>query len=178
MEIQSFLEMCAGNWFSQRTNYLFTEQVSENHKSELAIAFLAPTDSALIELCQQRDIAPIQTAGGWVIRWESSKDWDSPKQKGSAILVFIPDAASANSGQILRGAGQSHEAPMQGSYKLGIDEALTLIIQDGNFEAEERIWFASENLRLRTSLFKQGESYRQTAFYSEIRKLPLPPPAP
>lgn len=175
MEIQSFLESCTGNWFSQRTSYFFEPQTSENQKSELAIAPLTPSDAALIELCQTHDIDPAQTAGGWVVHWESSKDWDSPKQKGAAIVVFVPDASSANSGQILRSNSPIGKPALQGSYRFGQDEALTLSLQEGDLDAEERIWFASENLRLRTSIFKQGDHYHQTAFYSEIRKIVVPP---
>ena len=58
-----------------------------------------------------------------------------------------------------------------GHFLLG-DEALTLTITDGAASFEERLWFASPNLRLRTSLFKQGDGLSTTCFYSEIRKLP------
>lgn len=174
MEIRSFLELCAGNWFSQRTNFLFTQQTSENQKSELAIASLAPADATLVALCQQHHLDPNLTAGGWAVNWESSKDWDSLKQKGKAILVFIPDTSSPQSGQLLRSDMVAGKLTQPGRYQLGLDEALTLSLQEGDLVAQERIWFASENLRLRTSLLKQREHYYQTAFYSEIRKLPVP----
>jgi len=177
MEIRSFIELCAGNWLSQRTSYFFAQETSESQRSELAIAPLLPSDLDLIAFCQQYEIAADQTLGGWAIGWESSKDWDSPKQEGAAILVFIADPASTSTGQILRGTGSADKADkpaLQGRYKLGLDEALTLSLQEGDLQAEERIWFASDNLRLRTTVFKQGENYQQTAFYSEIRKLSTP----
>ena len=55
---------------------------------------------------------------------------------------------------------------------LAEDEALNLTLEVGDFLMEERIWFASENLRLRTSLIKGNNGYSRTAFYSEIRRLP------
>ncbi|MFM6057781.1 MAG: phycobiliprotein lyase, partial [Microcystis aeruginosa] len=38
----------------------------------------------------------------------------------------------------------------------------------------ERIWFASPNLRLRTSIIQSANGDRQTVFYSEIRKMIAP----
>jgi hypothetical protein len=176
MEIQAFLELYAGTWFSQRTRYLVSDQTAENHKSEIAIAFLPPSDPALTTLYPEHPLQPEQTLGGWQVQWESIGDWGSPKEKGAATLIFLPDSDRPSEGTVLRGDGQVGTAILQGRYKLGEDEALTLTLKEGNLEAEERIWFASPNLRLRTSLLKQSEGdYQQTAFYSEIRKLNLPP---
>ena len=59
-----------------------------------------------------------------------------------------------------------------GHYTLGQDEALTLIIETEDIYAEERQWFASENLKLRTIMMRHNDGTQQTSFYSEIRKAP------
>ncbi len=58
-----------------------------------------------------------------------------------------------------------------GSYVLAKDEALTLTIDNGAGYWQERIWYASDNLRLRQTLLKQGEDFKIAGFYSEIRKI-------
>jgi phycoerythrin-associated linker protein len=171
MEIRPFLELCAGTWFSQRTRYAFADQAAENHKSELTIAFLEPSHELLLKLCEQ-DIK--LCLGGWQVSWNSMGDWGSSKQTGAAVVAFVAEAGQ-RSGQLWRSPSRAGQSFLQGHFNLDNDGALTLYLGDGNLEAEERIWFASDNLRLRTSVFKQGDRYCQTAFYSEIRKVQVPP---
>lgn len=172
MEIQSFLELCTGTWFSQRTRYQFDRQTSESHKSELTVEYLSADHPDLAPLYAPNGIAPDRSAGALKVSWNTAIDWNSPKQVGTTTLIFIADTES--SGKLLR--IQQAKPSLQGSYSLGSDDALTLTLQEGTLEAQERIWFASENLRLRTTVLRQDEnSYCQTAFYSEIRKLQVPP---
>ncbi len=170
MDIQAFLELCVGQWFSQRSTYQFKTQKAESHKSELTIESLENDHSLVISLCQQHHIAPEKAIAGQKISWNNSVDWGKPKQIGTAIMIVIPDDNMPYTGQILQ-SFQSQPAS-QGSYSLGEDEALTLTLNRGDFSLEERLWFASPNLRLRTSLMKGQNGYNRTAFYSEIRKIP------
>lgn len=170
MDIQAFLERCVGQWFSQRSSYQFEAQKAESHKSELTVEWLGTDHSLLISLCQEHRIDPKKVIGGQQISWNNSVDWGKAKQTGTATIIVIPDESTPNIGRIL------HNIPPQGStigkYRLGEDEALILAIDGDNFSMEERLWFASPNLRLRTSLMKGKNGYSRTAFYSEIRRLP------
>jgi hypothetical protein len=56
-----------------------------------------------------------------------------------------------------------------GQFAIGEDEALTLTTQHGETSSEERLWFASPNLRLRTSILKEANGFSATSFCSEIR---------
>ena len=170
MDIQSFLESCVGQWFSQRSSYQFDTEKAESHKSELTVEWLDTDDSLLVSLCQQHRIDPGQAIGGQKVSWNSSTDYGQKKQVGNATMIIIPDNHKPQTGQIIQ-SFQSQPSS-QGNYSLGEDEALTLTLNVGNFSLEERIWFASPNLRLRTSLMKGENGYRRTAFYSEIRRLP------
>jgi hypothetical protein len=168
MEIKDFLELCAGNWFSQRTSYHLEQQQAENSKSELTIELLSPDRPEVSQLCQQFRIDPRASLGGTKVSWDNSVDWGKTKQKGYSILVLIPDPENLQIGQLL----QSFKTPQKGRYILGNDEALTLIVEGDNIYTEERLWFASPNLRLRTTLIRHSPGFNQTAFYSEIRKIP------
>ncbi|MDJ0732146.1 MAG: phycobiliprotein lyase [Crocosphaera sp.] len=170
MDIQTFLESCIGQWFSQRSSYQFDNQKAESHKSELTVEWLETDHSLLVSLCQQHRINSSQAIGGQKISWNSSVDYGQKKQTGSATMIVIPDNNTPQIGKIIQ-SFQSKPSS-QGSYSLGEDEALTLTLEVGDFSIEERIWFASPNLRLRTSLMKGKNGYSRTAFYSEIRRLP------
>ncbi|ACK65442.1 conserved hypothetical protein [Rippkaea orientalis PCC 8801] len=171
MTIQEFLELCVGNWFSQRSSYHFEKQQAESHKSELTIEWLDSDHPQVIAWCQHYQIDSTSAIGGKKISWNNSLDWGQPKQIGSTIIVVIPDPNMPQMGQILRGTNNQNP-PIVGRYSLGSDRALTLQLEENNHCLEERLWFASDNLRLRTSLIKSPHGFSQTAFYSEIRKLP------
>lgn len=166
MDIKEIIELCSGKWFSQRTSF---QSKLESSKSEITIEFIAPDHPEVVQLCQQYQIDPTLALGGTKASWDNSVDWGKPKQTGSSLLVWIPQANEPKNGQILRSMGQRHLA--QGQYTLGSDDALTLSLKEDDRHSEERIWFASPNLRLRTSLVKQSNQSNQMAFYSEIRKV-------
>ncbi len=169
MDIQAFLELCVGRWFSQRSSYQFDSQKAESHKSELTVEWLENTDSLFIALCQEYRIDPNQVIGGQKVSWNSSLDFSKQKQIGTATMIVIPDENTPETGKIIQ-SFQSQPSK-QGNYSLGRDEALTLSLEKGDFWLEERVWFASPNLRLRTSLMKGQNGYSRTAFYSEIRRM-------
>ena len=60
--------------------------------------------------------------------------------------------------------------------EVGWDEALTLIAESDTMYSEERLWFASPNLRMRVSMTKINGNFSTTAFTSEIR-MGVPPAA-
>lgn len=168
MDVKEFFELSAGKWFSQRTSYNLTAQTCESSQSELAIALLSPDDPTVNQLCQQAGVEP---AGiGVKITWQQTSLLGKTGNQGSTLLVFLPQTQQANAGQLLRSSGQTATAPIMGRYLLAEDEALNLMAEADNTAWEERLWFASENLRLRT-VYTRSENWSYTAFYSDIRKL-------
>jgi phycoerythrin-associated linker protein len=176
MDIQKFLDLNTGKWFAQRTHYDLNPQQSDNSKAELTVDHLSIDDQEIRQFCQQQEIQPNLTICGMKVSWDNSVDWGKTKQTGSALIIFIPDANNTQMGQLIRNNKHFQPTVMKGRYSIGKDEVLTLILEDENVYIEERQWFASENLRLRTNLVKSGNGVNQTAFYSEIRKLPPKPP--
>ena len=172
MDIKKFLELSAGKWFTQRTSYHLDQRKSEQSKAEITVELLSSDNSELIKLCQQHRINPKITWGGTKVSWDNSVDWGKSKTKGSNILVLVTDSDSRDAGKLLRMRGNTSPKTTIGRYILGKDQALTLIIEDENIYLEERQWFASDNLRLRTALVKGNNGFSQTSFYSEIRKIP------
>ena len=172
MDIQTFLDQCAGKWFSQRTSYSFSKELADNNKTELQIERLSQSHPTVLSLCQAGNFDPNLTLGGTQVTWDSPAAWDQSSQQGSTTLILLPDQSKPHSGQLLQAVAQNPNSLLLGRYLLGQDEALTLILEKGATHWEERIWFASPNLRLRSSLIVADDGNRTTAFYSEIRRVP------
>ncbi|MFM1841909.1 MAG: hypothetical protein RLZZ490_645, partial [Cyanobacteriota bacterium] len=116
----------------------------------------------------------------WIVlqlSWDTSVDWGKPKQMGSIYYGFLPDRENPHQGQLWRGTTLPTLPLLTGRYHLGEDECLTLNLQDSETLLAERHWYASPNLRLRTSLIQRGNAYSHSAFYSDIRRLPPAEPS-
>ena len=171
MDIKTFLNSSAGEWFTQRTNYDLDGSKTENSKAHITVEFIEPDNPQTIALCQQNKIEPNLSLGGLKYSWDNSVDWGKTKQQGNALIILVPDHDNPQTGKIFKTSLAQNNASTIGRYILGKDEALTLIIETENIYAEERQWFAGENLRLRTTVIKDGTGNMQTSFYSEIRRL-------
>ena len=170
MDIKEFLQLCHGNWFSQRTNYHLDSEKTENSKADIIIELLPSEDSRVVKLCQPYQLDSESSIGAIAQSWDNAPDWGKPKQKGSSLVVLIPHSDNQEAGKILQTIYQVPATTNTGHYVLGQDEALTLTIEAEQFTIQERIWFASENLRLRTIITKNKQNKMKTTFYSEIRK--------
>jgi hypothetical protein len=172
MQFLDFITAWEGKWLSQRTNYNFDQNEAANDKSDVTVDRLAVHDAAVQGL--QAQVSQGQS-DDWVVlqlSWDTSVDWGKPKQMGSIYYGFLPDNDNPNHGQLWRGTNLPTLPLLTGHYHLGEDECLTLNLQDSETSLAERHWYASPNLRLRTSLIQRGNGYSHSAFYSDIRRLP------
>jgi hypothetical protein len=168
MDIKDFFQMSAGKWFSHRTSHHLGLNQSESGKSDLQVELLESTDPAVVQICQQHQVKPELAVCGLRVTWEGYMQRDPSQLKGSTVLVPIADLEQASAGQLLRKVN-SGEKISASRYQIGADAALTLTIEDQSLYSEERIWFASPNLRLRTSVIKQLDGFSSASFSSEIR---------
>lgn len=171
MNLKTFLNLCAGNWFTQRTTYDLVGNETESNKADLNITLISAEDSRVTQLCQQYRIDPQNTLGGLFYSWDTSVDWGKPKKQGNSLMVFVPDSEDNATGKLITST-MPKSGKVSGTYVLGEDEALTLTINAEDTIADERLWFASENLKLRSTVIKNATGSTHTAFYSEIRKAP------
>lgn len=177
MDIQEFFQQSAGKWSSQRTSHHLAFRQAESGKSEIKIEMLPKEDPEVIKLCEQYEIDPALAWGAARVTWDGTMEWDQEKHAGSTILVPIPDADKPNEGKLLRDVGYAEKASVAGRYIMGSDDAMTLITDYETMYSEERIWFASPNLRLRTSILKRFGGFSMASFCSEIRLGGTQPPA-
>jgi hypothetical protein len=176
MDVQEFFELSAGKWFSQKTSHHLTLKQSEQGKSDLTIEILAKDDPQMLQLCQQAGIDPSLTWGGAKYTWKGTTHWDTQQQsqanqQGSSIVVAIPNEASANFGRLFQSTGIATSSPFIAQYSLGDDDALTLTIENNGTHSEERIWFESPNVRVRTTIVTRPNGDNIATFYSEIRRM-------
>lgn len=169
MDIMEFFQLSAGKWFSQRTSHHLAFKQTEGGKSDLKVETVPQDDPAVIQLCEQYEIDPALALGGARVAWDGTMDWDEGKHAGSTVLVPVADPDQPNQGKLLREMGYAEKAPVAGRYMMGADEALTLITDYETMYSEERLWFASPNLRLRTSILKRFGGFSMASFCSEIR---------
>ena len=169
MDIVEFFEQSAGRWFSQRTSHHLAFRQSESGKSNIKIEMLPKDAPEVVALCEQYEMDPSLALCGARVTWDGSMEWDEDKHEGSTVLVPIADADQPNQGKLLREMGYAEKAPVAGRYVMGDDQALTLITEYETMYSEERLWFASENLRLRTSILKRFGGFSMASFCSEIR---------
>jgi hypothetical protein len=169
MNIVEFFEQSNGKWFSQRTTHHLDIGQSEAGKSDLIIEMVDTADPDVVKLCNQYRIDPALALCGTRITWNGTMEQGEKKYAGSTMLVPVANTETPNQGKLLHNQGSAGKTPIAGRYVVGSDDALTLIIEDETRYSEERLWFASPNLRLRTSVLKQSGGFSMASFCSEIR---------
>jgi phycoerythrin-associated linker protein len=172
IEITQFITQSIGQWRSQRSAHHLAFGHFEAVRSEIEIAALEPTDTAVVALCQQYGVDMGAIAAPFKMSWQGESDWDENEVvKGSTILVPVPDPQDAQRGKLLRDQGYAETIPATGEYHFTEDDVFVLITPYENAAAEERIWFATPNLRFRVSLIKtsSGTGVVTASFASEIR---------
>lgn len=169
MDIIEFFEQSAGKWFSQRTSQNLTDRESAAATTDLWIETLDNSDSEASQLCLAQKVDSSEVLCAARIRWESKPELNKPKQSGSTVLVAVGDRAQQAEGKLLQKTTSPSTAPGVSRYIIGSDEAVTIITESDGMYAEERLWFASENLRLRASIVKSADGFSHTSFCTEIR---------
>ncbi|MEM7771301.1 MAG: phycobiliprotein lyase [Cyanobacteria bacterium P01_A01_bin.37] len=170
MDIKEFFEKSCGKWFSQRTSQHLTYSQSEWGKSDIYMDMLTIDDSAVVQACEQHGIHPSKALCAAQVRWEGFVGAETSKKMGLTILVPIP-SDTPNQGILLRHTLKPQSFLSKAQYRLDDDEALTLCSDHEGAQSEERLWFVSDNLRLRTSVVKRVDSFDTSSFMSEIRIL-------
>jgi phycoerythrin-associated linker protein len=169
--VMDFFRQSEGQWMTQRTSHHLAFRQSENGRSTLQITALTAEDPRVVSTCQMHAVDPALAAGGARVCWSGEQDWDNEDYKGDVILVPVPDPEDPSRGRLLRDQGYAEKVPVVGHYRMEPDGAMVLVTAYEMTESEERLWFASPNLRLRTSVVKRFGGFSMASFCSEIRKL-------
>lgn len=173
MDIIQFVEGSIGRWRSQRSAHHMLFRHFEAVESVIDIMALVPDDPAVLDLCKSYGVDPATIVSPFRMTWEGHSDWDDSELKGTTILVPVPDRTHPNQGKLLREQGYAETIPAAGDYHLTPDGTFVLLTHYDRAAAEEKIWFATPNLRLRVSLIKtsEGSGVVTASFSSEVRDL-------
>ena len=174
MDINEFVKLSLGSWRSQRSAHHLAFGHFEEVTSNIDIEALTIDDTQVIQLCKTHEIEPQLATSPFKMSWEGESDWDEDEtMTGSTILVPIPDLENPTKGRLLREQGYAETIPSVGEYHIGEDGTFVLVTKYDRAAAEEKIWFATPNLRFRVSLIKtsNGKGVTTASFSSEIRSL-------
>ena len=174
MDINEFVQLSLGSWRSQRSAHHLAFGHFEEVTSNIEIEALSIDDAPVIELCKINQIDPQLATSPFKMSWSGESDWDEEEtMAGSTILVPIPEENNLAKGRLLREQGYAETIPSVGEYQIGEDGTFLLVTKYDRAAAEEKIWFATPNLRFRVSLIKtsNGSGVTTASFSSEIRSL-------
>lgn len=159
----------------QRTSRNLNLNTSEASRTKLLVEILPQSDPNIAQLCQQQDLAPTAIALATKISWDGDMDFGKQKYTGSNIVAIAPDAQSPELGKLVSlKNGNGSDRGILSSYVLRNDGTLVITTMHNQTHLEERVWFASENFKLRTSLLTQPDGQRVASFCTEIRRVPMP----
>jgi CpeS-like protein len=174
MNVREFFELSAGKWFSQKTSQHLTLKQSEHGKSDLVIEVLANDSPQVVQLAQQAVIDPRSVIVAVKYTWKGTVAWDATtqnpaNQQGESIALAVPTTPESRSGRLIHTSTSNGNSPQIAQYTIGDDNALTLVTKHEHTCTEERVWFESDNVRVRTTITTQANGEASASFYSEIR---------
>ena len=175
MDIDTFVARSLGQWRSQRSAHHLAFAHFEEIRSTINIERLEKADPAVVTLCEQQSVDLGAIATPFRMSWEGETDWDEDDVlKGQTILVPVPDLTRPNTGKLLRDQGYAETIPAAGDYAIQADGSFVLTTAYDRAAAEEKIWFANDNLRFRVSLIKtsNGKGVTTASLSSEVRVPP------
>jgi hypothetical protein len=172
MDAMEFFQRSAGIWRSQRTTHHLAFRRAEMGGSEIQVKALPADDPQIIDLCAMHEVDPALAIGGAYVSWNGTMAWDRNDEDphaGTTVFALVPDAINANTGRILRERGYAEIVPIVGHYEMDDDDGLIMTTEYETMSSVERFWFASPDLRLRSSTVKRFGGFSTASFCAESR---------
>ena len=170
-DAKEFFQQSAGKWQSQRTTHHLPFRRAESGGSDIDVEFLDANDEKIAAICEMHDVDPQTAIGGAFVSWDGSMAWDKDNEdhKGSTVFALIPEEGDLRKGKLLRERGYAEIVPVAGEYHMDHEDGLILITEYETMSIIERFWFASPDLRLRSSTVKRFGGFNTATFCAESR---------
>ncbi|MBO0350423.1 phycobiliprotein lyase [Phormidium pseudopriestleyi FRX01] len=171
MDAMEFFRRSAGKWRSQRTTHHLAFRRAELGDSEILVETLDKDHPQVVEICELHQIDPHRAIGGAFVSWAGSMEWDQNDENhsGSTVFALVPEEDNPKAGKLLRERGYAEIVPVAGLYEMDEEEGLILVTEYETMSVVERFWFASPDLRLRTSTVTRFGGFSTASFCSESR---------
>ena len=170
--IKEFIDKSIGEWKSLRSTHTIAFQEFENTTSNICISYVG-LESIEAKSLLKKFSFPVNPKFAIKIVWQASSDWEIEDESNQGETTLIFSQKDLNSGIILRNKGYAEIIHTYSNYFIDPQANLNIITEYNSTISEEKIWFISNNLRVRYSLIKNKEfdSPIQTSHSSEIRKI-------
>ncbi|MGB3693302.1 MAG: phycobiliprotein lyase [Spirulinaceae cyanobacterium] len=171
MDAKEFFQQSAGKWKSQRTTHHLPFRRAETGDSDIRVEYLNKADPKVAEICQMHDTDPSLTVGGAFVSWNGSMAWDKEDEshEGTTVFALVPEPDNPRKGKLLRERGYAEIVPVAGHYEMDDEEGLVLVTEYETMSIIERFWFASPDIRMRTSTVKRFGGFNTATFCIEVR---------
>ena len=164
MQNVNFFKKQGGRWFSQRTTHYLKAGGSKAGKSDLEITYIDANDKAVIQLCDEANGFAADAIGGLKIAQKSTIVGGEARNQSTLLVAISTDESC---GKLV--SKPTDTSPIQISeYRLEND-VLTIITEANGLRAEERWWFITDKLRMRTNVLSDADGQTMASFCSEIR---------
>ena len=164
-DIDAFLSCCAGEWLSLRSRFNLDPGTAASKGAEASEAAMESADDNSWHASERAELKVTRLAalGGG----HGGLAMDVKDRAGIQRAYFHADGSFGSQPD----AGQGET----GTWTLGPDGCLDLVINQGERQLRERIWFTKPNLRLRSTVEQLASgSPGRASFSSEIRRVPRP----
>jgi hypothetical protein len=168
MDVQEFFELCEGQWVSQRTLHHIQTEKTEVNKADLWIEKIDPSAESVLDACEITGSSVDQVICPLEVTIKATVE-NGRSQINSTLLIPVAKVGSEIEGALISVPKQGK--PILGTFNLGTDEIMTLTHPQGEYQVSERIWYASENLRLRSTTLTHVNGPTDANFCSEIRRM-------
>ena len=172
MDAVEFFQLSAGRWSSKRTTHHLAFKRAEKGESDIVVETLAADDPEIIALCEMHSIDPTLSVGGSRVRWLGTMAWDregDENHEGKTVFAIVPDLDNPRKGRLLRERGYAEIVPVVGRFEMDDEDGLVLTTEYETMSSVERFWFASPDLRMRTSAVQRFGGLSTATFCTESR---------
>ena len=172
MTVEEFFSKSFGDWKSQRSSHNLAWGQFEAITSDIKIESRNNLDEDVVNLCAQYNVSLGDVLLSFAMSWEGESDWnDEEVLSGSTLMSVTKDGPS--NGRLIRSSGYAETVPAVGHWEMTPDGVFVLSTSYEAAAAEERIWFATPDLRMRVSQIRtsSGRGVVTASFATEIRRL-------
>ncbi len=166
MDIREFFQQSSGKWSSIKSSHHVDSTTQQSGKSTLEMEVLASDDAAVMALCEKQGVKLNMVLGAARVQWDGYIEGETKNQKGSLVMVATGDLMA---GKMYRAIGNFGVAAPCSDYSFAEGDEITFTTEAPGVTATERIWFESENVRLRHTKTRRSDGSSTIAFCSEVR---------